>query len=212
MHKKSYIHLLTACLLSLGLCGGHAAAGTPSLAMVADIEGRITLQHGDSSSELQFGDTLVEGDVLTIPDQARVVVVYFDRCSEWVLNKPDAVEILAPGPRSRKSGSLKPARKLPICDRPEEFKHLGSQVIGGVVMRGLPPQDIGVADDPAVASLRREAERDGASTTAILSLMLHDLKKQNLESAERYYVRLKRRHPEAGLVKEFAHYFADTQR
>lgn len=204
-HRSKLVRSLTGLVLTLSL---HAAqAGAPALAMISDIEGQVWLRNRDTTTALQLGDTLNEGDILSVSSRATATIVYFSNCTEWLVKENDEVKLVWKGPVSKAMGTLKPVRELPVCYRPEDFKGLDNHVIGGYVMRELPA--VGMVE---MENLRREAMADKASGATLMTVMIHDLRSRQPERARPYYEKLKQRYPNTGLVKSFSGYFDEAAR
>jgi|GEM_PF-5995760 len=194
----------SALLFSLQI--GLARAEAPSLGMITDLEGDVFLRYQDTKTPLQPGDALIEGDTVVLSDGARAVIVFFEECREWTLPPKDEIKIDRKGPLSKGAGYLKSDRQLPVCYRPDDFKGLDDQVIGGYVMRGSSGDG-----GQAVENLRKEVAAGRATGSLLMTLIMHDLKNNKIDQARLYYDRLRSLYPGSEFVKSLARRFESSK-
>ena len=162
--------------------------------MVMDAIGEVTLHRDNSPSYIiQAGDSIMDGDRLSVPDKSELILVSYGDCVEYQLTGELTVTI-AWIIEKKGSGSLQESRKLPTCYRSEDIQSTGAaSVLGGVTLRGF--------EDP-VMLLRQEIEQGKISNSALITLLIHDLN-YGMDARTKYYLKLlKQREPESEVVKK----------
>ncbi|MDM8522199.1 hypothetical protein QUF80_02410 [Desulfococcaceae bacterium HSG8] len=177
------------------------AAGAGDFGIVTDVSGKVFIQRGEQKIAADLAMNVFVSDKVSIEKDSEITIISYDDCMEWVLKGADQITFRAgkKKPLSEKH-EISAARKLPVCYKPDAFQGVVSQKIGGIPL-------MGVEEDP-VACLREEAEKGSASNSALMILIMHDLKQGERESALVYFEALKARLPESGFVKDMAASFA----
>jgi hypothetical protein len=188
-------------LLGFGLMQAEAYGAVESVGMIADNEGGVRFVYGGAGTPVELGAALTPGDRLTLDADGRIVIVMLADCEEFSIRGKDEILIEKTRVRSRRSGYLKPDRRLPVCYNSEDFDAPDSGVIGGFVMRG----DLA----NSLADMRAEASKASADTTTLITLILHDIRNNQASQARPYYDELKKRRPDSAWVrkleKQFSH-------
>ena len=168
-------------------------ADADEFGVIMDVTGKVAIQREKSYVKADLGVEVKPGDIIKIEKGANIVLVSYLECNEWSVNGPDTVTIKNDGLDTQRTKVI-PTRQLPVCYGPEEFKTGDDDVMGGFVLRGAPK-------DP-LASLRQEFASGKASSSTLMTLIMHDLKRGNADKARSYYEELKKRSPDSSFVKK----------
>lgn len=192
---------MKAVCLSLCILVAPTAAlcQTEDFGMVMDVEGPVLVQRQGKTIPADLGQTVYVGDRFEVPDDARVTVVAFEDCREWLL--AGQMEATARWTRMEAFGSTQPerGRRLPVCFSQQDLDIKDSGVVGGLVLRG-------VSEDP-VASLRREFDTGQASSSTLVTLIMYDLVEGQPDRARPYLAELERRTPGSPFVARLSKLF-----
>jgi hypothetical protein len=196
MRSKAIILLFSGFFI---LCFSLRSYAAQDFGIMMDVSGKVAIHRDGNPINADFGMNIFSGDIIELNKGSDAVIVSYADCQEWTLKGPDKVMIKTDeGPESG-SGMVAPSRQLPVCYGPEEFKEDGSDVIGGLVLRGQPK-------DP-LAALREEFKGGTASNSTLMTLIMHDLKNGKIERARPYFDTLKVRAPESEFINNIARRF-----
>lgn len=167
--------------------------------IVMDIQGKVTIERAGKQMPADFGMAVELGDRVVLGDQASATIVSYLDCQELRLTGPAQAaangEQLSVTPASR----LQAGRILPVCYGEDELNTSDADIIGGVVLRGAPR-------DP-VHRLRTEFSEGKASTSTLMTLLMHDLANGDTEQARPYFDALKQKAPESAFLARVAPLF-----
>lgn len=167
--------------------------------VVMDVAGKASVQRLGKMFPADFGMNLQEGDELIAGKGGSITFVTYSDCREWRIEGAGQTRLTASGASVVKGSAPKSGRQLPVCYSPEEKQGNNSGVIGGFVLRGVP-------QDP-VKELRDEFKASKASNTALMTLIMNDLRNGRKDLAREYYGELRRRAPESAFVQNLADEF-----
>jgi hypothetical protein len=176
-----------------------ASATAVEFGIVMDMQGAVVIERAGAQMPADFGMAVELGDNILLDDGASATVVSYMDCQELMLNGPARAaadgEQLSVTPPSR----LQAGRILPVCYGEEELNISDADIIGGVVLRGAPR-------DP-VHSLRTEFSQGKASTSTLMTLLMHDLANGNTEKARPYFDALRSKAPDSAFLARVAPVF-----
>jgi hypothetical protein len=198
--KRWSISFALALSVGLVLPVGHLRAAE-DFGMVMDLQGKVSVEQQGKPGRISLGQTLFVGDRLTLEPQATLGVVSYSSCDELVLTGPAQAQVEAAGLRASDGSAVKVARRLPVCYSQEELNASDSGVIGGLVLRGAPK-------DP-VFELRQEFAAGKASTSSLMTLIMHDVTNGNAAQARPYYQALQQQAPDSRFVQDMRPHFPD---
>jgi hypothetical protein len=192
---------LTLFLSVLLFCGSFlsssAYAANEAFGMIAESEGSAQLINGDAKTAAELGSVLKSGDKLILDANSKLTIISFADCEEMLAYGKDEIIIDKYKAHSQRFGDLKPIRRLPVCYNPQDFDAQDSGTIGGYFMRG---------PDNAMSELQNEADQGDMS--ALIALVLHDIKNKQSALARPYFERLKQKYPNSKWVKNLERHFA----
>jgi len=193
-------------------------ADAQEFGVVMDVSGKVELQAKGKNSAIDLGKNVSVGDNLSIGDKGRVTLVAYKGCEEWEITGPGTVHISDKIPELEKGskGKASMKRKLPVCYKPEDMKVAGSHEQGGLVlmnkaapvdndnMEGPNPAEMSgaVSAEDEMEPLRRDFGEGKADNATLMTLVMHDLKKNDTEGARPYFMELKKRAPGSEFVKK----------
>jgi hypothetical protein len=198
-NRSVAVAMAVALIVPLGLAPAVQAA--EDFGMVMDVQGRVTVEHQGQRTAVSLGQTLFVGDRLSLEPKASLGVVSYNSCDELVLSGPAQAQVEGAGVSVAGGPAAKVARRLPVCYSQEELSATESGVIGGLVLRGAPK-------DP-VFELRQEFAAGKASTSSLMTLIMHDVSSGQADQARPYFQALRQRAPDSQFVGEMRSYFPD---
>ncbi|MBI5179583.1 MAG: hypothetical protein HZA04_10045 [Nitrospinae bacterium] len=180
--------------------------------VVMDLSGKAALA-GKKGAALDLGKNIVVGDVISLKEKASVTVVSYQGCEEWRIGGPASVTFTAekPEPEKGSKGTVAKGRKLPVCYKPADVQASSHEQGGLVLMNKAVPQDqmegpapvemSGTAENEEITKMRQAFSGGKADNAALMTLVMYDLQRRDMESARPYYAELKRRAPASAFVK-----------
>lgn len=187
-------NLVAAALLALV---ASADAGPSAFGVVMNLKGGVTVKRGAAVTRVDIGSGLVDGDSIVVEKGAQLTVVDYVECQEISITGPASVDVSNKKGLSAQKGALTTGRKLPVCFEPGNVS-AGGQAMGAFTMRGM----------DAVADLRKEAQENKATVSTLITIVMYDLDKGEVNRARPYYEQLLKQSPESGFVKELGKRFA----
>jgi hypothetical protein len=174
--------------------------------MITDITGEVKILANDKKvpDDLLFYNLSV-GDELVIAKDSNLTVISYKDCWEWLIEGPAEIKISMVRIDVVKGAedTIKALRKLPICFNPNEIEGLESEHGGGLYFRGSTRN---TAIDPT-ESLRKEFATGEASNSTLITLIISDIRDNNIEEGRKYFEELKKRRPNSPFIKGITKYF-----
>jgi hypothetical protein len=154
------------------------------------------IQRADEKLSADLGVNLLRDDRICLEKDSKLVIVSYEDCTEWAAAGEDTLTFKAGNAPVSEKQKILASRKLPVCYKPEAFQGEIPQKIGGIPL-------MGVEADPA-DSLRDELKGGNASNSTLMTLMMHDLKEGDIESAKTCFDILKTRLPASEFLKQIS--------
>ncbi|MCP5002467.1 MAG: hypothetical protein GY941_00720 [Planctomycetes bacterium] len=174
--------------------------------IVTEVSGPVELVLQTSMRPIKYpGFDLSIGDGLAFSKGATITIVSYVDCREWNIKGPGYVEIKKKRIEiiSGATDMVVPLRKLPFCSdigglEGSQSDAVSGYEMGGIVLRGK---------TETIESLRSEFVDGGAGNASLITLVMYDLKKKNIENARPYFEELKKRIPNSLFIKDITKYF-----
>ncbi|MBI3794382.1 MAG: hypothetical protein HY280_06595 [Nitrospinae bacterium] len=191
-----------------------AIAGSADFGIVMDVSGNATA----NKKAVDLGQNVTVGESLSVPAAGRLVVVGYKGCSEWKITGPAKVTVLDAGPELAKgsTGKIEHGRKMPACYKPADLKTASTHEQGALVLMNKkdtgdlpsPPQAdaelSATVDDTeqGIEQMRKDFVDGKSDVPALMSLVMHDLEKNDKDKARPYFAELQKRAPKSSFVKK----------
>lgn len=159
--------------------------------IIMEVAGKPNINREGETIAADFGQELQVGDILNAEEGSMMIVVAYESCEEWKLTGPEQVLVETNSNLISLSGPLSPARRLPVCYKPEAFAYGGPNVMGGTLLRSTEGEAV---DVDKVNQIRQNAE---LTNSELMSLLMFDLQNGDKEKAVEYYEMLMSRNPSA---------------
>jgi len=173
--------------------------GAGEFGLILDVKGKPVIKRGNSIIHAEFGQEVAIGDSLRTKLQDLIVIVAYKTCEEWTLSGSQLVKILDESNISCASGSISPARKLPVCYQPELFDPKCPTVMGGIQLRGVGRNQ--PENGPGMDKLKQTADSGKASNSELMSLIIFSLSQGDEHQAKKYFSQLSAQNPGAAIPK-----------
>lgn len=164
--------------------------------IVLDFSGHSDLYRDSKPQRLDVGTELIVGDTIEISANGQVVFVSYKECEEVSVAGAGEVSIAGVEDIQTQQGQTWQIRQLPVCYQPESFSYSGPNITSGILLRGVSGN---VQTEQEVARMRDSAANSSISNSELVSLMVYDIRNDNLDTARTYYKQLKQRNPDARL-------------
>lgn len=159
--------------------------------IIMEVAGESTVNREGKNINADFGQDLRVGDILNAGEGSMMIIVAYESCEEWKVTGPEQALIETKSNIISLSGQLSPARRLPVCYKPEAFAYSGPNVMGGTLLRS------GEGEGPDVAKIDQIRQNADLSNSELMSLLMFDLQNGDKEKALEYYEMLMSKNPGA---------------
>lgn len=159
--------------------------------IIMEASGESTINRAGKNIGADFGQDLKVGDIINAGEGSMMIIVAYESCEEWKVTGPEQVLIETPSNIISLSGQLSPARRLPVCYKPEAFAYSGPNVMGGTLLRS------GEGEGPDVAKIDQIRQNADLSNSELMSLLMFDLQNGDKDKALEYYNMLISKNPGA---------------
>lgn len=164
--------------------------------IIMDVTGQPSLQRQGPAVSVEFGQELLVGDTLDIPEKSQLVLVAYKTCEEVTLVESGRVVIINEESLDISKALSWQIRQLPVCYKPELFPYNGPNITGGTLLRGSINPPISSSE---IDSMREAAAEGTISNSYLMTLLIFDLQNDNTTQARHSYEQLIRNNPEGSV-------------
>jgi len=192
--KTIHSAVMSIVALALLACGANAQ----EIGMVMGVSGDAKITRNGKASPADLGNAIAFGDSFSIGAKSKLMLVTFIDCNEWTLDGPGEFKVSSSQAIESAKGKA-PSKKMPVCYEPDSISAESTASMGAFVLRGG-------AKDP-VAELRAEFDQGKAGTSALMTLVMHDLQNGRKEQAKPYFEALRKQAPNSEFVRRISGVF-----
>jgi hypothetical protein len=209
---KSFKFVFSAiCLIALSHAPAFAGG---DFGIVMDVNGKAEA----NKKALDLGRNVMVGDTISVSAKGHIVIVEYKGCFEWKITGPAEVKVSDTSPEIAKgsAGKVEKGRKMPACYKPNDVKTASTHEQGALVlmtkeesneMPSGPTPDAELSatsesEPEGITQMRKDFKAGKTDVPSLISLIMHDLKKNDKDSARVYYAELKKKAPASAFVKQ----------
>jgi len=190
---------IKAAVFFMALAMPVLGANAQEIGMVMGASGDAKIVRNGKATPADLGNAIAFGDSFSIGAKSKLTLVTFIDCNEWTLDGPGEFKVNASQAIESAKGKAS-SKKMPVCYEPDSISAESTASMGAFVLRGG-------AKDP-VAELRAEFDQGKASTSTLMTLVMHDLQNGRKENARPYFQALQKQAPDSEFVRRVAGIFA----